>query len=77
FKQPQGQLERSAHVVARLMAEIKAITDCQQGVVGGSVGMAAGYLERIRKYLAWEPSVYHVTLSTAHYRLDAGLLGAA
>ncbi|PLP24564.1 N-acetylmannosamine kinase, partial [Klebsiella michiganensis] len=46
-------------------------------VVGGSVGMAAGYLERIRKYLAWEPSVYHVTLSTAHYRHDAGLLGAA
>ena len=75
--QALGLLERSAHVVARLIADIKAITDCQHVVVGGSVGMAAGYLERIRKYLAWEPSVYHVTLSTAHYRHDAGLLGAA
>lgn len=70
-------IERSAQIMARLIADVKAITDCQQVVVGGSVGLAVGYLERIRMYLAREPSVYQVTLSAARYRHDAGLLGAA
>ncbi|MCZ4675732.1 N-acetylmannosamine kinase [Citrobacter sedlakii] len=68
---------RSAKVLARLIADVKAITDCQRVVVGGSVGLAEGYLTQVGDFLAQLPPVYHVALSAAHYRHDAGLLGAA
>lgn len=67
----------SAQVLARLIADTKAVTDCQRVVVGGSVGLAQGYLSQVRACLERMPSVYHVELSPAHYRHDAGLLGAA
>lgn len=67
----------SAQVLARLIADTKAVTDCQRVVVGGSVGLAPGYLEQVRACLEQMPQVYHVELSAAHYRHDAGLLGAA
>lgn len=70
-------VKRSAQALARLIADVKATTDCQHVVVGGSVGLASGYLALVRAYLALEPSVYQVALSEAHYRHDAGLLGAA
>jgi len=56
---------------------IKATTDCQCVVVGGSVGLAEGYLALVETYLAQEPAAFHVDLLAAHYRHDAGLLGAA
>ena len=67
----------SAQVLARLIADTKAVTDCQRVVVGGSVGLAQGYLAQVRACLEQMPPVYHVELSAAHYRHDAGLLGAA
>lgn len=70
-------VQRSAQVLARLIADTKAVTDCQRVVIGGSVGLAEGYLSQVRAYLTQMPAVYHVELSAAHYRHDAGLLGAA
>lgn len=67
----------SAQTLARLIADVKAVTDCQIVVVGGSVGLAEGYLPLMAEYLAQEPAVYRVALRSAHYRHDAGLLGAA
>ena len=60
-----------------VIADIKATTDCQCVVVGGSVGLAEGYLALVETYLAQEPAAFHVDLLAAHYRHDAGLLGAA
>ncbi|HDT2543202.1 TPA: N-acetylmannosamine kinase [Klebsiella aerogenes] len=75
-EQAIGLIHRSAQTLARLIADVKATTDCQRVVVGGSIGLAEGYLEMVRAYLAQETSVYHVMLQPAHYRHDAGLLGA-
>lgn len=76
---PQARelIANSAHALARLIADIKAVTDCQVVVVGGSVGLAEGYLPQVADFLAQEPAVYQVSLRAAHYRHDAGLLGAA
>lgn len=74
-EQAQQLIHRSAHVLARLIADIKATTDCQCVVVGGSVGLAEGYLALVETYLAQEPAAFHVDLLAAHYRHDAGLLG--
>ncbi len=76
-EQAVGLIHRSAQTLARLIADVKATTDCQRVVVGGSIGLAEGYLALVRTYLAQEPSLYHVMLQPAHYRHDAGLLGAA
>lgn len=46
-------------------------------VVGGSIGLASGYLPLVAEYLSQEPAVYQVPLREARYRHDAGLLGAA
>jgi len=70
-------VQSSARVLARLIADVKAITDCQRVVIGGSVGLAEGYLAQVCHWLEQEPGIYHVELSAAHYRNDAGLLGAA
>ena len=75
--QAQQLVLRSAQTLARLIADVKALTDCQCVVIGGSVGLAEGYLAQVERCLAQEPSVYHVKLLSAHYRHDAGLLGAA
>lgn len=76
---PQAQqlVAHSAHTLARLIADIKAAFDCQCVVIGGSVGLAAGYLAQVRQALLLQPAVYHTELYAAHYRQDAGLLGAA
>lgn len=76
-EQASRLIHRSARTLARLVADVKAMTDCQIVVIGGSVGLAEGYLALVEHYLAQEPLAYHVELLAAHYRHDAGLLGAA
>ena len=75
--QARGLVARSAQALASLIADVKATTDCQRIVVGGSVGLAEGYLPLVAEYLSKEPAVYQVALRPAFYRHDAGLLGAA
>ena len=76
-EQAMRLVAHSAAVVARLIADVKATTDCQCVVIGGSVGLAEGDLALVESYLAQAPLAYHVKLQAAHYRHDAGLLGAA
>ena len=59
-EQAQQLIHRSARTLARLIADIKATTDCQCVVVGGSVGLAEGYLALVETYLAQEPAAFHV-----------------
>lgn len=75
-QQARGIIARSAQTLARLIADVKAVTDCQTVVVGGSIGLAEGYLPQVVESLAQLPPVYHVAVRPAHYRHDAGLLGA-
>jgi len=75
-QQARDIIARSALTLARLIADVKAVTDCQTVVVGGSIGLAEGYLPQVVESLAQLPPVYHVAVRLAHYRHDAGLLGA-
>lgn len=70
-------VQRSARALARLIADVKAVTDCQRVVLGGSIGLAPGYRQQVEAYLSQQPAAYYVPLSTAQYRHDAGLVGAA
>ncbi|STI15532.1 putative transcriptional regulator [Escherichia coli] len=57
-EQAQQLIHLSARTLARLIADIKATTDCQCVVVGGSVGLAEGYLALVEMYLAQEPAAF-------------------
>ncbi|HEB4876369.1 TPA: N-acetylmannosamine kinase [Kluyvera ascorbata F0526] len=70
-------IERSAHAVAQLIADLKASNDCECVVLGGSVGLADGYLSLVCARLAQEPAAFHTPVFAAHYQHDAGLRGAA
>ncbi|MEL4016244.1 N-acetylmannosamine kinase [Dryocola clanedunensis] len=76
---PQAVLliQRSARALARLIADVKAVTDCQCVVTGGSVGLSEGYLSLVKTFLAEEPETYRSPLYPARYQHNAGLLGAA
>lgn len=76
-EQARVLVRRSAQTLAWLIADVKATTDCQRVVMGGSIGLSPGYLAQVQACLALMPSVYQVAVSAAHYRHDAGLLGAA
>ena len=63
--------------IANLIVDIKAITDADCVVLGGSVGLANGYIERIQTTIAQQPSALQVPVLPAHYHHNAGLWGAA
>ncbi|WP_265669032.1 N-acetylmannosamine kinase [Klebsiella grimontii] len=76
-RQATSLVHRSAQTIARLIADMKASVNCQCAVLGGSIGLAPGYLPLVETYLAQEPAVYHTKIVAAHYQHDAGLIGAA
>ena len=68
---------RSAQAIANLIADLKIGLDMQKVVVGGSVGLAEGYLPLVQSLLSELPAVYHCELESAQFGQDAGLIGAA
>ncbi|EEX1985489.1 N-acetylmannosamine kinase [Escherichia coli] len=70
-------IQRSAECIATLIADLRIITDCQKIVLGGSIGLAPGYINRVCDVLNKEPDIYNVSVSPASYRNNAGIIGAA
>lgn len=81
FRQGDAQatalVEKSANAIAQLVADLVISLDVQKVVIGGSVGLAQGYLPLVEKQLAELPSVYQCPIKPAHWGGDAGLIGAA
>ncbi|EMB3081559.1 N-acetylmannosamine kinase [Providencia rettgeri] len=75
-KQAKEIIQRSANTIANLIVDIKAITDADCVVLGGSVGLANGYIELIQTTIAQQPSALQVPVLPAHYHHNAGLWGA-
>lgn len=70
-------VQRSASAIADLVANLVISLDVQKVVIGGSVGLAEGYLPLVEQYLQEKPHFYHCPLRQAQYAGDAGLIGAA
>ncbi|NUD26494.1 ROK family protein, partial [Escherichia coli] len=60
-------IQRSANAIAALIADVKMITDCQKIVLGGSVGLAPGYIDLVRDILKKQPEIYNISISPARY----------
>lgn len=68
---------RSAQTIANLIADLVIGLDVQKVVLGGSVGLAEGYLPLVEQCLQTLPAVYRCPLEAAKFGQDAGLIGAA
>lgn len=70
-------VQKSAKVIANLIADLVIGLDTQKIVLGGSVGLADGYLALVKKFLHELPHFYHCEIEPAKSGADAGVLGAA
>ncbi|MGR3807618.1 N-acetylmannosamine kinase [Pasteurella testudinis DSM 23072] len=70
-------VQRSAKAIANMIADLVIANDIQRVALGGSVGLAEGYLPLVRHYLQQLPHFYHTDVVAAACGQDAGLLGAA
>ena len=70
-------VSRSAKAIANLVADLVIGMDVQHVVIGGSVGLAEGYLPLVKQHLAQMPEIYRCPLEAAQLGQDAGLIGAA
>lgn len=68
----------SAKSIANLIADLTISLDLDVVILGGSVGLAEGYLELVRNHLDLLPDIYKPRdIGLAQSGADAGLLGAA
>ncbi|WP_194435240.1 N-acetylmannosamine kinase [Vibrio fluminensis] len=70
-------IEQSAKAIATLCCNLKATLDLDIVVLGGGVGLANTYLERVQQHIIARPKAFQVTVMPAKGDYDACLLGAA
>ncbi|MFC0323033.1 N-acetylmannosamine kinase [Gallibacterium melopsittaci] len=75
--QASAVIHRSAQAIANLIADLVIGLDIQKVVIGGSVGLAEGYLPLVQTYLQQQPKFYQCQVERAFHGQDAGLIGAA
>lgn len=69
-------IARSEQAVAKLIADITAILGLDSVAIGGSIGLAPGYIEAVVSHLAGEPALFRPPVAPARLGNDSGLVGA-
>jgi predicted NBD/HSP70 family sugar kinase len=72
-----GIIDAAARTTARALASLVSLIDPDRIVIGGGIGLATGYLGRLRRGLEAEPALFRAPLVAAALGADAGLVGAA
>ena len=72
----EGLVQASAERVARSLASLQLLVDPSCMVIGGGVGLALGYLDRVRAVLAEVPELLRPEVRAAALGASAGLVGA-
>lgn len=71
----RAAIDRSAAAIARLCADLNAIFGLDRVALGGSVGLAPGYLQRVLSNLESDPELFRVPIVPAALGHDSALLG--
>ncbi|MDO5648485.1 ROK family protein [Paracoccus sp. (in: a-proteobacteria)] len=69
-------IDRSAAAVAGLIADMTSLLGLDRVAVGGSIGLAPGYLPRVIAHLNDEPELFRPQVVAAQMGHDSGLIGA-
>lgn len=75
--QAEAIIDRSANAIATLCCNLKATLDLDVIVLGGGVGLALGYLDRVNQLIRQRPQAFQISVVPAQGDYDACLLGAA
>ncbi|RJX75365.1 ROK family protein [Vibrio sinensis] len=70
-------IQRSCQAIAALCCNLKASLDLDVIVLGGGIGFATGYIDRLEQLMALRPAPFQVKIVPAQGDYDACLLGAA
>lgn len=70
-----GLIRQSAAAVAELCANLKSLLDLERIALGGSIGLARGYLDMVQRELAREPEIFRPEIMRAELGQDAAILG--
>lgn len=65
----------SAAAVAELCANLKTILDLDRIALGGSIGLAEGYLDLVAAHLAGEPEIFRVPIVPTDLGANSALYG--
>ena len=68
-------IDLSAKSISELCANLKAIFDIDIIILGGSIGMAQGYVELVKKNLKKEPKLFHVKVVKSSLGVKASKMG--
>ena len=69
-------IETSAQAIAELSADLAAIAGVDLIAIGGSIGLADGYLDRVRQQIGVLPTLFQTTIVPAELSTESPLLGA-
>lgn len=75
--QAEGLIVDSARHLALALGNLKATVDVDTVALGGGVGLAEGFVERVRLAVETLPAKFRCEVVTASAGSDAGLLGVA
>ena len=70
-------VDRAAEALAGACASLQALVDPDRIVLGGGVGLAPGFAERVRRHLDELPDALRPEIATAALGVEAGLVGVA
>ncbi|MCG9581305.1 N-acetylmannosamine kinase [Vibrio tubiashii] len=70
-------ISQSANAIATLCCNLKASLDLDLIVLGGGVGLARNYIQRVEQAIQRRPTVFQIPVKAAKGNYDACLLGAA
>ncbi len=73
----ESVISKSAQAIATLCCNLKAGFDLDVIVLGGGIGFAHGYLDRVNREIQSRPPVFQIPVIAAKGNYDACLLGAA
>lgn len=70
-------IEDGAKALSETIVDIRALLGAGQVIIGGSVGLAAGFADRVRAHIDRLPPHWRAVIRTAELGADAELFGAA
>ena len=66
---------RSAEAIAKVIADVRALLGIQLATIGGSVGLAEGYITNVQRFLGEEPELFRPRVIPAQLGTDSALFG--
>lgn len=69
-------IDRAAAAIAGLIVDLTTILGLNRVAIGGSIGLATGFLARVMDHLDKEPPLFRPEVQSARLGHDAGLIGA-